>query len=160
MHSLFYYSITLIYLWAILRSCASVEPRHDVLGGANFGSRIFLFFFIISPIDLMLPFVSASRRDFFFFNCPERWYGGEALCALWSLKKKKRSCFRSIPLQCCQSGLPPFLPYSTTYTTGDHNWLSLANSAATGSFVQHVSREWISKYDQTLIHAIGGGPVH
>lgn len=31
----------------------------------------------------------------------------------------------------------------------------MANSRTTDSFVQHV-REWISKYDQTLIHTIGG----
>lgn len=94
---------------------------------------------------------------FFFFNCPERWYGGKALCALWSLKKKKKSCVRSIPIH-CYVGQVSLLSFHTAQhiqpaTTTDS---SLANSAATGSFVQHVSREWISKYDQTLIHAIGG----
>lgn len=88
MHSLFYYSITLIYLWASLRSCASVEPRHDVLGGANFGSRIFFPHNV--PHRLNAAFRISLKKRLFFFNCPERWYGGEALCALWSLKKKKK----------------------------------------------------------------------
>lgn len=33
------------------------------------------------------------------------------------------------------------------------------NSIAAGTLIQHVSREWISKYDQTLIHMIGA-PMH
>lgn len=99
----------------------------------------------------MLPFVSALRRDFF-FNCPERWYGGRGLVCSMIFKKKK-----------VVSDLFPFNVVRQlsllSFHTAQHiqpATTQLANSAATGSFVQHVCREWISKYDQTLIHAIGG----